>query len=49
MNLYSHSVFSRFHKSFKVHVDISDCCAGAFLGPKEDKGELAIIAYFSER
>ena len=41
--------FARSHKWFIIHVDASDCCAGAFLAQKEDNGELAIIAYFSKR
>ena len=41
--------FPWFHKSFIIHVDASDCGAGAFLSQNEDNGELAIIAYFSKR
>ena len=41
--------FSRFHKPFIIHVDVSDCGVGAFLAQKEDNGELAITAYFSKR
>ena len=41
--------FPRFHKSFIIHVDASDCVVGAFLAQKEDNGELAIIANFSKR
>ena len=32
-----------------THVGASDCGVGAFLAQKEDKGELAIITYFSKR
>ena len=41
--------FPRFHKSFIIHVDASDCGVGAFLAQKEDNGEPAIIAYCSKR
>ena len=41
--------FPRFHKSFIIHADASDCAVGAFLAQKEDNGEAAIIAYFSKR
>ena len=41
--------FPQFHKSFIICVDASDCGLGAFLAQKEDNGELAIIAYFSNR
>ena len=41
--------FPRFHKSFIIHVDASDCGVGDFLAQKEDNGELTIIAYFSKR
>ena len=41
--------FPRYHKSFIIHVDASDCSVGAFLAQKEDNEELAVIAYFSKR
>ena len=41
--------FPRFHKSFIIPVDASDCSVGAFLAQKENNGELAIIAYFNKR
>ena len=41
--------FPRFHKSFIIHVDASDCGAGAFFAQKDDNGELAIITHFSKR
>ena len=41
--------FPRFHKSFVIHIDASDCGVGAFLAQKEDNGELTIIAYYSKR
>ena len=41
--------FPRFHKSFIIHVDASDCGVGGFLAQKEDNGELAITAYLSKR
>ena len=41
--------FPWFHKSFIIHVNASDCGAGAFLAQKEDNKELAIFAYFSKR
>ena len=31
--------FPRFHKSFIVHVDASDCGVGALLAQKEDNGD----------
>ena len=40
--------FPRFHKSFIVYVDASDCGAGTSLAQKEDNEELAIIAYFGK-
>ena len=41
--------FPRFHKSFMIHVDASNCGMGAFLAQNEDNGELTILAYFSKR
>ena len=41
--------FHLFNKSLIIHVDASDCGVGAFLAKKINKGELAIITYFSKR
>ena len=41
--------FPRFHKPFITRVDASDCGVGASLAQKESNGNLAIIAYFSNR
>ena len=41
--------FPQVHKSFIVHLDVSDYGVGAFRSQKEDNGEFAIIAYFSKR
>ena len=41
--------FPRFHKSFIIHVDASDCGVSDFLAQNEYNGELAITAYFSKR
>ena len=41
--------FAWFHTSYIIHVDASDCGAGAFFAQKEDNGKIATTAYLSKR